>query len=258
MSVIYLYDGTFEGLVTSVYEGYYSKLKPSAIIDSEKYIPTFFDQTITVYTDQIKAEKVIDAIRKKLGEEVFHTILYAFFSEDANVGTIVYRFTRVAFKLGPSSIGYRAHEDIGPLLDLYRKVSREAHHLLGLIRFVELDNGILYSQFEGTYDVLTILGSHFFGRLSGERWVLHDLKRSRAVICDGESWFVEEVSIPDNLTLHDRELMFQNLWKTYFKHIAIQERVNPKLQMNNMPKKYWKYLIEMNENTNMSDQKKLN
>ena len=184
--------------------------------------------------------------------------MYAFFSEDPNVGTIIYRFTKVAFKLGSSCIGYRAHEDIGPLLDLYRKVSREAHHLLGLIRFVELDNGLLYSQFEGTHDILTILGSHFFGRLNGERWVLHDLKRSKAVMSDGQSWFIQEVSVPEVITLHERELMFQNLWKTYFKHIAIQERVNPELQRNNMPKKYWKYLIEKNEYTNMSSQKKLN
>lgn len=258
MSVIYLYDGTFEGLITSVYDGFYSETKPTAIIDSEKYIPTFFDKSVTIYTDQIKAGKVIEAIRSKLGEAVLETVMYAFFSEDPNVGTIIYRFAKVAFKLGPSCIEYRAHEDIGPLLDLYRKVCRDSHLLLGLIRFVELDNGILYSQFEGTYDVLTILGSHFFGRLSGENWVLHDLKRSKAVICDGESWIIKDVTVPDNITLNDRELLFQNLWKTYFKHIAIQERVNPKLQMNNMPKKHWKYLIEMNDSTNMTSQKKLN
>lgn len=258
MSIIYLFDGTFEGLMTSVYEGYYSEMKPSAIIHTDKYVPTFFDQGVTVYTDQIKSDKVIGAIREKLGEEVLQTIMYAYFSEDANAGTIIYRFVRVAFKMGPSCLGYRAHDDIGPVLDLYRKVTWESHHLLGLIRFVELDSGILYSQFEGTHDVLTILGSHFFGRLSGERWVLHDLKRSKAVICNSESWFVQDVEVPENISLHEKELLFQNLWKTYFKHIAIKERVNPKLQMQNMPKKYWKYLIEKNDHTNMSQFKRLN
>jgi len=111
---------------------------------------------------------------------------------------------------------------------------------------MELESNILYSQFEGTYNVLSILGSHFFNRLSGERWILHDLKRSTAVLCDGESWHIQEVQLPENIKFHEREELFQDLWQTYYKHIAIQERVNPKLQMQNMPKKYWKYLIEMN------------
>ncbi len=237
MSIIYLYDGSFEGLATAVYEGYYSKVKPNVIISQDHYIPTFFDEKINIFTDRIKADKVLMAIRQKLGEEVFQRVLYAFFSEDANVGTIIYRFIRVAFKLGPKVIDYRAHEDVGPMLDLYRKVARESHSLLGLIRFVELENGILYSQFEGTYNVLSILGSHFFNRLSGEQWILHDLKRAHAVFCNGQEWVLREADIPTDVPLHKKELLFQNLWKTYFKHIAIKERSNPDLQRNFMPKK---------------------
>lgn len=258
MSMIYLYDGTFEGLATAVYEAYYSKQRPSAIISQEDHSPTFFDEEFQIYTDQIKANKVLGAIREKLGEDVLQRILYAFFSEDPNAGTIIYKFIRVAFKMGPKVIDYRAHEDVGPMLDLYRKVARESHSLLGLIRFVELDNGILYSQFEGTYNVLSILGSHFFGRLSGEQWILHDLKRSYAVFCNGKEWVMREADIPQEVPLHKKELLFQKLWKTYFKHIAIKERSNPALQQNFMPKKYWKYLIEMNDNTNMNTFKKLN
>jgi len=258
MSVVFLYDGTFEGLMTAVYEGYYSDLKPAVIVDQACHVKSLFDQETMIHTDHIKANKVMEAVQQKLGDEVFQTIMYAFFSEDVNVGTIIYRFIKVAFKIGPSCLGYRAHDDIGPVLDLYLGVDREAHLLLGLIRFVELDSGILYSQFEGSSNVISILGSHFFGRLSGEQWVLHDIKRSSAVICDGESWVIREVQIPEDITLHEREELFQNLWKTYFKHIAIKERVNPKLQMQNMPKRYWKYLIEMQEGPMITKQDKTN
>jgi len=40
--------------------------------------------------------------------------------------------------------------------------------------------------------------------------------------------------------------MVQMLWKKYFKSMAIEERKNLKLQQQNMPKKYWKYLVEKN------------
>ncbi|MFW6294603.1 MAG: DUF4130 domain-containing protein, partial [Halanaerobium sp.] len=34
------------------------------------------------------------------------------------------------------------------------------------------------------------------------------------------------------------------LWKSFFSAVSIKNRLNPKLQRQFMPKKYWKYLIE--------------
>ena len=45
--------------------------------------------------------------------------------------------------------------------------------------------------------------------------------------------------------LSSEELLFQALWKNYFQTIAIKERENLKLQMKFVPKKYWKYITEM-------------
>ena len=42
------------------------------------------------------------------------------------------------------------------------------------------------------------------------------------------------------------ELFYQELWKVFHKSIAIKERSNKNLQMQHMPKKYWKNIIEMN------------
>ena len=43
----------------------------------------------------------------------------------------------------------------------------------------------------------------------------------------------------------DEELFQQELWKSFFKTIGINERKNKKVQINFMPKKYWEYIIEM-------------
>ncbi|MEN6596618.1 MAG: DUF4130 domain-containing protein [Proteiniphilum sp.] len=40
------------------------------------------------------------------------------------------------------------------------------------------------------------------------------------------------------------EEMFQELWKGYFKAMTIKERINPRLQRQHMPKRFWKYLTE--------------
>lgn len=45
------------------------------------------------------------------------------------------------------------------------------------------------------------------------------------------------------LMAHD-EKVFQELWKAYFKSTTIKERRNPKLHRQNLPVRFWKYLIE--------------
>jgi probable DNA metabolism protein len=40
------------------------------------------------------------------------------------------------------------------------------------------------------------------------------------------------------------EKLFQALWKNYFEHIAIKERINPALHKRLLPKRFWKYLPE--------------
>ena len=42
--------------------------------------------------------------------------------------------------------------------------------------------------------------------------------------------------------LHDQ--LFQDLWRTYFKAICIKERMKPKKQLSDMPRRYWKYMTE--------------
>ena len=49
----------------------------------------------------------------------------------------------------------------------------------------------------------------------------------------------------DNIKLDKEEKDIENLWLTFFETIGIEERKNKRCQMNFMPKKYWKYMIEM-------------
>lgn len=44
--------------------------------------------------------------------------------------------------------------------------------------------------------------------------------------------------------LAENEVLYQRLWKRYFKAITIRERINPKLHRQHLPRRYWKYLTE--------------
>jgi len=66
--------------------------------------------------------------------------------------------------------------------------------------------------------------------------------------------FEDEAAVPFDLSsgkmdadiLSENDQLFQDLWRTYFKAICIKERMNPKKQLSDMPRRYWKYMTEKN------------
>ena len=66
--------------------------------------------------------------------------------------------------------------------------------------------------------------------------------------------FEDETEVPFDLSngkldanvLSDNDQLFQDLWRTYFKAICIKERMNPRKQLQDMPRRYWKYMTEKN------------
>ena len=60
-------------------------------------------------------------------------------------------------------------------------------------------------------------------------------------------WVVTNLTEKELPPLSNREKEIQEIWKKYFKHIAIKERKNSKLQKSFMPVRYWKYLVEKEE-----------
>jgi len=242
--LVYLYDGSFEGLLTSVYEAYYVE-RPGNIVKEEHYMMDLLDRTVHVDTDVEKASKVSGAILEKLSNDVFIHVLYAYLAEDKESAMAIYEFLRYAFKAGSKVIDFESHDKVSKLLKLSRGVTRESHRLLGLIRFMKLDNGIYYCRFEPTYNLLTLLAPHFSNRMADQSWVIHDVKRGIAAFYDQKKWYINDLEGNIDASLAGDEQLFQDLWKEYFKRIAIKERINPKLQRQMMPKKYWKHLIEI-------------
>ena len=50
----------------------------------------------------------------------------------------------------------------------------------------------------------------------------------------------------------DSEDYYEDMWKEFYKTIGIKERKNDRCRMNFMPKKYWKYIVEVSDNEKSS------
>lgn len=242
--MIFLFDSTIDGLFSAIYESYYFK-EPECIYSEKSYQCSLFEQVKIIETTKLKSDKVRNAILEKLSEDNMSYILNCFLSEDKEAPYVIYRYLKKAFKKGGQIIDDLSDKDVLALRDIAKKVSRENHLLVGLLRFKKLKNGIYYASFEPTYDQIPILAAHFANRLGDQYWIIHDKKRKYGAFYDMEQWYLREINIDKEFEYDDEEIFIQKLWSEYFNRIAIEERKSEKRQMNMMPKKYWKYLVEM-------------
>lgn len=242
----YLHDGSFEGILSSIYTMFHQRAKPSEdrLIFEENYQYEFGGSFIRVNSDSENALKVVKSILETFGEEGFKVVLYSYLAEASNYGDLLFKFLKRAYKLGNNAISCLSDNDIYEIYQLYRRVVRESHLMLGLVRFARLESDIYYSQYEPTYDLTSIIAPHFADRLKNQMWVIHDTKRNVAVFYDTKKWYIRDLNDYEAIVLSEDELQYQKLWKAYFEHIAIPERKSLKRQMNFMPKKYWQFLTE--------------
>ena len=88
--MVYLYDGTFEGLLTSVYYSYYTRPHAQKIYNINDYEPNFLDETKIIETDITKFEKVYNAIINKIGQNSLNKIYLVYLSEDYESANYIY------------------------------------------------------------------------------------------------------------------------------------------------------------------------
>lgn len=244
--IIYVFDGSFEGLLTAIYEAYYRKVCPEQIISQQQNLKNnlFADYHI-IATEHEKAEKVFYSIKTKISYQALTNIYYTYLSELPDCGTWIYNYLKLGWKLGNKIDSLLTNEHVLSIHSTAQKVSKERHRMLGLIRFRNLRDDIYYAPIEPNYNIVGLVAPHFASRFSEQSWVIHDLRRNLAAIYNQKEWFVSEISLESQeIVPNNKEAAYQQLWKRYFDSIAISNRLNPKLQKSLMPVRYWKHLIE--------------
>nr|WP_314654752.1 TIGR03915 family putative DNA repair protein [uncultured Fusobacterium sp.] len=238
----YYYDGSFDGLLTVIYIAYNDRkssiLRVSA--KTEQLILALDD--IHVITDFSKARRVEKSICEKLSQNFLNNIRTCFLSNDKNKDTVIIHTVYKALKQGEEILN-SLDEHAFYMNKLVKQVLNERHKYLGLLRFKEMKDATMFSTIEPKNNVLPILISHFKNRMKKEKFVIFDKGRKMVVYYDGkkaEIFFVESLEIEWS----DEEIEYSKLWKTFHKSISIKERENKKLQQSNLPKYFWKYLVE--------------
>lgn len=247
MDIEYRYDGSPDGLLCAIADAVRKKEQPSVIAGPSREGLLFADRCHAVTTDEARADEVIGYFRRKVSKEAARNLLYCLAGPFEKMELELLAYYRMGLKLGSSLDRNHADPIVHAVHQAARAVGHEIHRFKGLLRFRRLQDGLYWAPFEPDYDIISALVPHFRARLSDQRWMIHDLRRARAVVWDGRRLYAEpqpEKLLQDN-PVSDEEVEVRQLWKTFFKSVTIESRTNPKLQARCMPLRYWRWLPEM-------------
>ncbi|MES1965081.1 TIGR03915 family putative DNA repair protein [Psychrobacter sp. AH5] len=258
---ILLYEPSFEGWLTAVYQVYERKMQHDEslqLIAEDKYIPSLISSAASVITNDEQAQRVLIKLNKLLGRSGMRQMLWGFLSEKDNIGTTLFHIVKYAIDYPKRQVlEDLGHLDVLELAQTVKSVHRENHRMEAFVRFEHTTDDIYFARIEPDFNVLPIIGEHFRQRYQDQHWAIYDLARGYGIYYDKSLSTpsrpaelqtitdLDEAVLRNPASIHsDDEQRYQRFWQGYFTNINIKERKNNRLHRQHMPQRYWKYLSE--------------
>lgn len=241
---IYLYDGSFDGLLTAYFYAYKDQ-EVSGICRETAYQPDLLSRPLHVKTQPDKSARIRQSVQRNLSAYTMQNLYLLYLSELPDCDLLGLQYLRLCFQHG-AGINHAKHHPIVRKVEDYRhKVRVEYDHMKGFLRFQQIDHLVFYARFAPDHNQLPLLVSHLERRFSDQKMIVHDEKRQCALLYNLHHSIIVPFSEADAARLLEHHQDDQiDLFRQYFQTINIPERANPRLQANYMPHRYRKYMPE--------------
>ncbi|AEF86090.1 conserved hypothetical protein [Treponema primitia ZAS-2] len=144
------------------------------------------------------------------------------------------------------------------VLEAAYKVWKEIDRLRGLLRFSPNAAGIHIARCAPDHFVLPGLGVHFTLRFGETPWAIIDEARGLGLfrLPGEEARILGLEELPTGIADAPGAAQagadpwgdpWEGLWQNYHRSVTNESRINPQLQRQFMPRRYWKYLPELRE-----------
>ena len=247
---VLIYDGSFKGLLTAIFEVYEYKLQQPVI--HREVSGSLFGKFHAVHTNDEKSERAWSKLDAKLSAISMRQFYKTFLSEINGMENYLLRYVQYILSTKNIVENDYGNPDVLMIKQTSRKVDKEKHCMEAFVRFQCTKDQLYYAIIQPDYNVLPLISNHFEKRYADQRWLIYDILRKFGLYYDLEK--VEEVSINFEIDLNnkasletifdEKEELYQTLWQQYFQSINIKARKNMKLHMQHMPKRYWRWLLE--------------
>ena len=246
-----IYDGTFEGLLTAIFEIYERKLTHVKMEKGEYFASALFENLIQVITNEIRAGRVLNGLQQKVSTNGIQRLYIAHLAEIENDDDTLIGFIRYAFDSNQNIEEDYGNKYVLRISEVVGMMRREKHRMEAFVRFQKLKDETYYAAIQPDFNVLPLLIKHFRNRYADQKWIIYDIKRNYGLYYDlHDTEFISlefsAVKNPANVVaaFTEDEEIYQNLWKNYFTSVNIPARKNTKLHLRHIPKRYWKHLTE--------------
>lgn len=243
-NVVFLYDGSFYGLLTVVFEAYSSRTFPAGIETDDNVQQALLCEYEYVQTDSQKARRVEEAILKKASARSLNNIYYAYLANAQDKEINIFNYIRACCRFGKSVDNRLTVDCVAFVINAARNVGNEAHLFKEFIRFTELKGGVYYAKIEPKNSVLPAIEEHFVTRYSSMPFLIHDTVHGKCLVYNGTSSVIREADTIPKLNPSENEEKYRELWKCFFDTVEISERHNERCQNTHLPKRFRKNMTE--------------
>ena len=262
---IFLYDATFEGLLTCVFQAYKQKCRPEQILPHDAILPLFAGQVTIVHTHQEQADRVWQHVQQKVSSKATYHLYAAWLSEEEHAPMLVFNtLCKIIDSPAPKNIKESVENDLADpdtlaLLQLAQRVSKSTLHVIQFVRFQKTKDGVYFAPINPIHNALPLALRHFKDRFADQPWIIYDIPRDYGYYytpgnMGGKTGSnIIEITLDHEHFAHGQlkqdllaagEQQLQTAWAKYFKALTIKERLNIKLHRQHMPARFWKYLPE--------------
>ena len=250
--IVFRYDGTFEGLLCSIFEAFCLKIFPDRLIREGEPEPMFTKNLHNIITCTENSDRVWTGLNKKIPKENCNMLMHVWLSEEHESDELIFRYIRKTFSVPEFSVTNFGDPDILLAKQIAQKVARERLYIVQFVRFRKAADNTFFATVSPRHNALPLAIDYFTDRFADQKWIIYDIKRKYGYYYNLKTASEMTLSNDDNFVIGkldeslmaEDEKLFQKLWKNYFKALTIKERINLKLQRQHMPKRFWKYLTE--------------
>lgn len=241
--VIYCFDGTFEGLMCCVFKSFERRELPCGVCAGEPE-QLSLAEVLHVPTESEKAARVMRAVPQKICPEAAEDVKKAFLSCAEDRELLILKYLQMGFRHGARVRGQLADDTVNALNKAVLFCGNEAQKFREFIRFSDF-GGRLVAVIEPKNRVLPLIAAHFIDRYRNESFLIYDRSHKMALVySDYRAEILENIDF-EPPAADPEEVRYRELWREFYRAVAIMERYNPRCRMNFMPKRYWAQMTEM-------------
>lgn len=209
---------------------------------------SILDEYTHVDADPVLANKVIDAVNRKISPRYYEEIAYCSMAYEDDVLDIMYRMMLMGFTYGDSALEMVKYGAVMRYKEISKRLGREINRFQEIIRFHEINEQLYIAHIEPKSRIILALGPIFQDRMPSENWmIVDDVNKEAVVHVKNENFYHRRLSDEEmiRLSLTEKENdEYTDLWKTFFETIAIKERTNPVCQRTLFPIWARKHAVE--------------